>query len=87
MGLASALWLKMLAGKCGVAPYVTQLGGQLLAVHQLLARFRAANSLRTLLWLADPLVPGLAECFSSPLAESPVPDSQALLFHILETVE
>lgn len=70
VGLGSALWLKTFAGMCGATLDLTQLGGQPLAVHQLIARFRAANSLQTLLWIAKPFAP----------------DSQTLLLHVLEVL-
>lgn len=72
-GLGSALWLKIFAGMCGAMPDLAQLGGQSLATHQLIARFRTANSLQTLLWLAEPWL-------GTP------PDSQTLLLHILEVL-
>lgn len=75
-GLGSALWLKVFVGMCGMTPDLTQLGGQSLAVHQLVTRFHTANSLQTLLWLAEPFVPGLVE--------SPTPDTRTLLLHIFE---
>jgi hypothetical protein len=68
VGMGSALWLKTFAGMCGATPDLVQLGGQALAVQQLVDRFHVANSLQTLLQLADPLAP----------------DPQALLLHILE---
>jgi hypothetical protein len=67
-GLGSALWLKIFAGMCGATLDLTQLGGRRLAVHQLVARFHTANSLQTLLWIAEPFAP----------------DSQTLLLHVLE---
>ncbi len=68
VGLGSALWLKLFVGACGAAPDLIRLGDQPLAVGGFITRFHTANSLQTLLWLADPLAP----------------TSQALLLHILE---
>lgn len=70
VGGGSALWLKVFAGMCGVIPDLTRLGGQTLATHRLVDRFHTANSLQTLLWLAEPLAP----------------DSRTLLLHTLEIV-
>jgi hypothetical protein len=72
-GLGSALWLKTVAGLCGATPDLTQLGGQPLALHQLIPRFQGANSLQTLLLLAQPWL-------GTP------PDPETLLFHILEVL-
>lgn len=72
-GLGSALWLKIFSGMCGATPDLAQLGGQPLATHRLIARFHTANSLQTLLWLAEPWL-------GAP------PDSQVLLLHILEVL-
>jgi len=68
VGLGSASWLKLLAGMCGAAPDLAQLSGQPLAADSLIARFREANSLQTLLWSVEPLVS----------------DPQVLLLHILQ---
>jgi hypothetical protein len=68
IGVGSALWLKVFAGMCGITPDLTQLGGQTLATQHLVDRFHVANSLQTLLWLAEPLAP----------------DSRTLLLNILE---
>lgn len=73
VGLGSALWLKLFAGMCGAMPGLTQLGGQPLDVHHLIARFHAANSMQTLLWLGEPWL-GTA---SHP---------STLLLHVLEVV-
>jgi len=70
VGLGSALWLKIFAGMCGAAPDLIRLGDQALAVEQFITRFQTANSLQTLLWLVDPLVP----------------NSQAALFHIFQVL-
>jgi len=69
-GVGSALWLKPFAGMCGTTLDLTQLGGQPLAVHQLITRFHTANSLQTLLWIAEPFAP----------------DPQTLLLHVLEVL-
>ena len=68
VGMGSALWLKAYAGMCGATPDLVQLGGQALAGQQLIDRFQVADSLQTLLQLAEPLAP----------------DPQTLLLHILE---
>lgn len=70
VGLGGSLWLKVFAGMCGATPDLTQLGGQPLPTHQLIARFQTANSFQTLLWLAEPLSP----------------DPQTLLLHILQVL-
>jgi hypothetical protein len=70
IGTGSALWLKVFAGMCGITPDLTQLGGQTLTTHHLIERFHAANSLQTLLWLAEPLAP----------------DSETLLLNLLEVI-
>ncbi len=68
VGLGSAFWLKLFAGMCGATLDLTRLGGQPLAAHRLIVRFRAANSLQTLLWLMEPFAP----------------DPQTLLLHVLQ---
>ncbi|MEE8390237.1 MAG: hypothetical protein V3S14_05490 [Anaerolineae bacterium] len=68
VGMGGALWLKVFAGMCGATPDLLRLSGQTLATHQLIDRFHTANSLQTLLWLAEPLAS----------------DSQTLLLHVLE---
>ena len=73
VGLGGALWLKTFAGMCGATPDLIQLGGQPLVFHQLIDRFQQANSLQTLLWLAQPWV-------------GASPDREVLLLHILEVL-
>ncbi len=68
MGLGAAMWLKIFAGMCGTTPDLLLLGGQLLPVDQLISRFQSANSLQTLLWIAEP--------FTS--------DAQGLLLNLLQ---
>ena len=70
VGMGGALWLKVFVGMCGVTPDFVRLSGQTMVVDRLIDRFHAANSLQTLLWLTEPLIP----------------DSQTLLFHILEVL-
>jgi hypothetical protein len=68
VGMGSAVWLKIFAGMCGTTPDLIRLSGQALDTHQLIDHFHNANSLQTLLWLAEPLAP----------------DPQVLLLNILE---
>ena len=68
VGMGSALWLKIFAGMCGATPDLLQSSGQTLATRQLIEHFSTANSFQTLLWMTEPLTP----------------DSQTLLFHIIE---
>jgi len=70
VGLGSSLRLKIFAGMCGATADLTQLGGRSLSASWLVARFLAANSLQTLIWLAEPLAS----------------DSQTLLLHVLQVV-
>lgn len=71
VGLGSAFWLKTFAGMCGATLDLTQLGGVPLAAGRLIDRFHTANSLQTLLWVAEPW-----------LGQSS--DSQILLLHVIE---
>jgi len=68
MGAGSALWLKLFAGMCGIAPDIISMSTRILNTERLITRFHTANSLQTLLWIWEPL--------------SPHPE--ALLFNILE---
>ena len=68
LGISSALWLKIFAGMCGATPDLAHLSGQTLATRHLIDHFSTANSFQTLLWMTESLTP----------------DSQTLLFHIVE---
>lgn len=68
VGMGGAFWLKIFAGMCGATPDLIRLSGQTLTIDPLIDRFHTANSLQTLLWLAEPLAL----------------DSQTLLLHVLE---
>ena len=70
VGMGSALWLKIFAGMCGATPDFIPLSGQTLATGQLIERFSDANSFQTLLWMTESLRP----------------DSQTLLFHVVEVL-
>lgn len=70
VGMGSAIWLKIVAGMCGTTPELIRLSGQALDTRRLIHHFHDANSLQTLLWLTEPVAP----------------DSQTLLFHILEAL-
>ena len=72
MGLAGALWLKTFAGMCEAPLDFIHLTAkaQSLDVSRLITRFHTANSLQTLLWLAEPMTSS----------------QDALLLHILEVL-
>ena len=73
VGLGGGLWLKLFAGMCGSRLDLTRLSAQPWNVDQLIARFQGANSLQTLLWMAEPWL-------GRPR------DSQILLFNIVEVL-
>jgi hypothetical protein len=68
LGLGSGLWIKLFTGMCGMTPDLMTVGGQALATDHLIARFQAANSYQTLIWMAGPLAP----------------NAETLLLHVLE---
>ncbi len=83
VGLGSAFWLKTFAGMCGATLDLTQLGGVPLAAGRLIDRFHTANSLQTLLWMAEPWL-GISSLDVGRVSIPAASDSQILLLHVIE---
>ncbi len=83
VGLGSVFWLKTFAGMCGATLDLTQLGGVPLAAGRLIDRFHTANSLQTLLWMAEPWL-GHSSLDVGRVSIPAASDSQTLLLHVIE---